>query len=70
MSLIDVRPITSLHESFTGQSHWLELSAERKRRMTTQRRLRPNQMMKPTAPDAMTPSNLAARPWRGLSLAR
>jgi hypothetical protein len=23
MPLIDVRPITSLHESFTGQNHWL-----------------------------------------------
>jgi len=32
MPLIDARPITSLHESFTGQSHWSELLAERKRR--------------------------------------
>jgi hypothetical protein len=35
MPLIDVRPITSLHE-FNGQSHWLELLAERKRRRITQ----------------------------------
>jgi len=45
MPLIDVRPITSLHESFTGQSHWLELPAERKRRRITQSRMRPNQAM-------------------------
>ena len=29
MPLIVVRPITSSHESFTGQSHWLGLPAER-----------------------------------------
>jgi hypothetical protein len=45
MPLIDVRPITSLHESFTGQSHWLELPAERKRRRITQSRMRPNHAM-------------------------
>jgi hypothetical protein len=49
MPLIDVRPITSLHESFTGQSHWLELPAERKRRRITQNRMRPNQAMQRTA---------------------
>jgi hypothetical protein len=55
MPLIDVRPITSLHESFTGQSHWLELLAERKRRRITQSRMRPNLAMQRTRKSAFVP---------------